>query len=224
MSQVQSEQQPGNPEQYLPFVRKIAGRIARRLPSTVDVEDLVGAGTIGLMEALERYDPDGGRSFETYAEFRVKGAILDELRRNDPVNRAARTAQTRVSNKVAQLTAELGRPPTGDEVAKALDLKNEQVAMAGSLRVVSIDAAPVELEAREPGQEDVLAEREIYRIVEETISRLPKRQQMVLSLCYLEGISQVQVAELIGVTESRVSQILSQTRKRIRDAVKRATR
>lgn len=100
---------------YIPFVRRIASRIARRLPRSVNVDDLVGAGTIGLMEAMDRFDPEGGRTFETYAEFRVKGAIFDELRKGDPLNRAARGIQNRIANQTAKLTSELGRPPETEE-------------------------------------------------------------------------------------------------------------
>jgi RNA polymerase sigma factor FliA len=212
-------------EAYLPFVRKIATRIARRLPNSVDVEDLVGAGTVGLMEALERYDPQGGRNFETYAEFRVKGAILDELRRNDPLNRAARSVQTRIEAKKAELTSELGRPPEAEEVAAAMDTPvNKFMGTLGrlqALKVVSVAAPGRAFEAPQPSQEEQLARREMVALMKEAISELKERHQIVLNLYYVEELSQQQIGEVLNVSESRVSQILSEVTKRLRKKMQR---
>lgn len=212
-------------EAYLPFVRKIATRIARRLPSSVDVEDLVGAGTVGLMEALERYDPQGGRTFETYAEFRVKGAILDELRRNDPLNRAARSVQTRIEAKKVALTSELGRPPETEEVAAAMDTPvNKFMGTLGrlqALKVVSVAAPGRAFQTPEPSQEDQLARREMVALMKVAISELKERHQVVLNLYYVEELSQQQIGDVLDVTESRVSQILSEVTKSLRKKMQR---
>ncbi|MCC6748503.1 MAG: FliA/WhiG family RNA polymerase sigma factor [Deltaproteobacteria bacterium] len=214
------ESSDGRAEQYLPFVRKIATRIARRLPRSVEVEELVGAGTVGLMEALDRYDPAGGRSFETYAEFRVKGAIYDELRRNDPVNRAARSAQNRMESQAAQLTGQLGRPPEAEEMAKALQTSVSNVVgdlgRMEALKVVSLDADRLDLDDHEPSAEDQLHRQQAVGLMREALGRLNERQQMILNLYYVEELSLQQIGEVIGVTESRVSQILSQLRGQLR--------
>jgi len=209
-------------EQYIPFVRKIARRIARQLPNSVDVDDLVGAGTVGLMEALSRYNAAQGGAFETYAEYRVKGAILDELRRHDPLNRAARSARNKIEAKRKELTATLGRPPDDDEVSAALDVRHRRdISIAGALRVVPLDIKALALTANGPSQEEMLAKNELVALVREAIVKLPEKQQVALSLVYLEGMSQVQVAEILGVTESRVSQILSAARKPLKKILER---
>jgi RNA polymerase sigma factor for flagellar operon FliA len=216
-----------NAESYLPFVRKIANRIARRVPHSVEIDDLMGAGTVGLLEALDRFDPDSGRSFETYAEFRVKGAILDELRRADPLNRTARSTQRRVAAKTAQLTSTFGRPPETEEVAAAMNTSVDafmiKMSPLDSYRHVPIDLDAIGPEGEIVTQEDLLGKQEIVRLVRESVSRLTQRQQLVLSLYYVEELSQSQIGEMLGVTESRVCQILGETVKALRSKVSHAT-
>lgn len=214
-----------DPTAYIPFVRRIAHRIARRLPASVEVDDLIGAGTIGLMEAFARYRPEGGRSFETYAEFRVKGAILDELRKSDPVNRSVRTLQQKIASKTAELTAQLGRPPETAEIAEALDITVEELTgPLGRLQcthVVSAHAPGAQLVSDEKSQEERVARREMIDLAREEILGLPERQRLVLSLYYVEGLNQQQIGDILGVTESRVSQILSKTKRRLRERLQR---
>jgi RNA polymerase sigma factor FliA len=210
-------------EAYIPFVRKIAGRIARRLPESVDLDDLVSAGTIGLMEAMNRYDPSGGRDFKVYAEYRVKGAILDELRRADPLNRAARYTQNKVLNKTAQLTNEFGRPPEVEEVAAALRTSVSdyvsKISPMQTLRVVSMDT-----DAMQSGvvvnQEDLVAKKQTMVLVRKALESLSERNQMVLNMYYVDQLTQSQIGEVLGVSESRICQILSESLKRVRRQVK----
>jgi len=211
---------------YLPFVRRIAGRIARRLPHSVDIDDLMGAGTIGLMEALDRFDPQGGRSFETYAEFRVKGAILDELRRCDPLNRSARSTHNRLAAKTAELTSQFGRPPEAEEVAAALqtsvDNYMSKLSPLESFRQVTVDLDALQAESGGPDQEQQFSQKEILRLTREHIGNLSERQQLVLSLYYVEELNQQQIGQILGVTESRVCQILTETMKQLRKHIARA--
>lgn len=212
-------------EAYMPFVRRIAGRMARRLPQSVELDDLMAAGTIGLMEALDRFDPQGGRSFETYAEFRVKGAILDELRRNDPLNRSTRTAQTRMAHTTAQLTAEYGRPPSTEELATALNISVENFMTKFSpletYRVVPIDPDTMPLAQEQLSQEEELSFKETVRVVRQGLEKLTSKQQLVLSLYYVEELNQAQIGQIIGVSESRVCQILNEATKLVRKQIKR---
>lgn len=212
------------PETYLPFVRKIAGRMARRLPKSVEIDDLMSAGTVGLMEALDRFDPKGGRSFETYAEFRVKGAMLDELRRGDPINRSTRMAQSRLMNTMAQLTSELGRRPEAEEMAAALnttvDSFMQKMSPLEGYKTVPLDAEIIESAMDLPNQEDQLAKQEIVRLVRKCIEKLTMKQQLVLSLYYVEELNQAQIGQVLKVTESRVCQILTEAIKQLRKHVK----
>jgi RNA polymerase sigma factor for flagellar operon FliA len=221
------EHETASAEEYLPFVRKIAGRIARRLPQSVDIDDLMGAGTVGLMEALDRYEPNSDRSFETYAEFRIKGAILDELRRCDPLNRAARTSQSLIARKTATLTAELGRPPEAEEVAAAMNTSLEsfmsKLSPLGSYRTVPMDAEALLAGDEVPNQEEQLAQKEMVRLARRALEKLSQRQQLVLNLYYVEELNQAQIGEVLGVTESRICQILGEALKQLRKHVHRAT-
>jgi len=212
-------------EGYLPFVRKIASRMARRLPQSVDIEDLVGAGTVGLMEALSRFDNSGGRSFETYAEFRIKGAMLDELRRNDPLSRSAQSAKGRIENKTAQLTAELGRPPQTEEVAAALNTSMERfvtkLTPLETFRTIPLDPESVQAEDQSMNQEVQLGQRETVAVVRQMLDKLSERQQMILNLYYIEELNQVQIGQILGVSESRICQILNETLKQLRQYARR---
>ena len=113
--------------QYIDFVRRVASRMARNLPAHVSLDDLVGAGSVGLLDAMDRYDPAKADRFETFAEFRVKGAILDELRRYDLMARNARLTAKRIARKTHELTARLGRPPTEAEMADGLDMSVDEL-------------------------------------------------------------------------------------------------
>jgi RNA polymerase sigma factor for flagellar operon FliA len=207
-------------ERYLPFVRKIATRIARRLPMHVDVDDLVGAGTIGLMEALDRYTPRGDRTFETYAEFRVKGAIMDELRRGDPLKRSARAMQTKIEAKRQSLAMGLGRQPEEHEVMQALSLSaaqyhrtQQQAEVCGTMPLLHEDV----VEADEEGldQEAQMLRAEQIAAVREAMGQLGAREQTILDLYYVQELTQQQIGEVLEVTESRVCQLLSQLRKKL---------
>jgi len=211
-------------EAYLPFVRKVARRVASRLPSSVEVDELVSAGTVGLMEALGRYDARGGRSFETYAEFRIKGAIFDDLRRVDPVKRSTRAVQARLAQAEGKLAQKLGRAPERDELAVALKVDVAEVdaqlhrAQRGEVflseRIQIVDERQADPEAQ-------VVQKARISAMKEAVSALNARQQTVLSLYYVEDLSQQEIGGILGVTESRVCQILSQLRRKLHGALAR---
>jgi RNA polymerase sigma factor for flagellar operon FliA len=213
--------------QYLPFVEKVARRIARRLPAGIQAEELMGAGAIGLVEALQRYKPEGGRSFETYAEFRIKGAILDSLRAADPLSRTSRALRKRVVQTRHALTAELGRPPNDEELSRALDVSME--TLAGELTQLEAhhsvpfeDMSEADAESL-PGapldQEQQLARAQRIAAVRAALGDLPEREQTVLSLYYIDELNQQQIGEVLGVTESRICQILGSARRQLREVL-----
>ena len=208
-------------EQYVPLVRKVATRIARRLPSHVRYEDLVGAGIVGLMQAAQRYDAKKvTRAFEQFAEFRIKGAIYDELRRRDLMSRDARTEAKKHGRAVQGLNAKLGLEPEEHEVAQEVGIDTEALretfAKLIPVRVVSTDdsaswdveAGPSPLEAFEKG--------ELRQKLASAIAKLSERQQQVLSLYYMEDCTLKQIGELLGVSESRVCQVIGEITIRLR--------
>jgi RNA polymerase sigma factor for flagellar operon FliA len=219
---------------YLDFVRRIATRMARNLPAHVSLDDLVGAGTLGLLDAMDRYDPSKSERFETFAEFRVKGAILDELRRYDLMARNARLTAKRLARKSQELTARLGRPPVDTEIAGALEMSVEDyrklVDRIGSVRVLSLD----DLQRSEDGSADRVAElsaktlepdeaasiRELHGRLRGAISGLPERQQMILDMYYQREMTLKEIGQQVGVTESRVCQIMGEATGRLRHLLK----
>lgn len=209
------------------FVRRIASRLARNLPSHVSFDDLVGAGMLGLVDATRRFDPDKSDRFETFAEFRVKGAILDELRRYDLMARNARLASKRIARKTQELTARLGRPPVEEEVAAGLELSlpeyRKLVARVGSVRMLSLndtsrseDGSGMELPSTAPRPDEIALKRDRVRQLERAISELPPRQQRVLEMYYRQEMTLRQIGSELGVTESRICQIMGEATKKLR--------
>ncbi len=205
----------------LPIVRRLAFRLARRLPPNVDVGDLIGAGTEGLLKAIEAYDASNAARFETYAESRVRGAILDELRAQDALTRHGRRQMGEVTRVMRKLESELGRMPEEQEVATALGLDleayhklAENLSRAPALaNLGALDPDDV------PGASDSAVEfehRELKTQLVGAIKRLPERTQTVLALYYQEECTLAEIGEILGVTESRVCQILGDATARLR--------
>jgi RNA polymerase sigma factor FliA len=215
-------------------VRRIATRMARNLPSHVSLDDLIGAGTLGLIDAMDRYDPAKSDRFETFAEFRVKGAILDELRRYDLMARNARLTAKRLARKSQELTARLGRPPTENEVASAMGMSTRDyrklVDRVGNVRVLSLDDLvstddrsgdrSFELSAKTLGPDEITSIREMHDRLREAICGLPQRQQMILEMYYQREMTLKEIGLQVGVTESRVCQIMGEATGRLRTLLK----
>ncbi len=210
--------------QHLAFVRRVVARMARRLPSHVQLDDLMGAGVVGLLEALDRYDSSRASDFHTFAEFRVKGAILDELRRRDIMARDARLAAKRFERAIEELTQRLGRAPEEEEIAAALDMSvaeyRAKLHKLTPVRVFSLDdALPGGLRDGAAGPFEQTARAELRRRLAEAIAELGERQQQVLQLYYFEELTLREVGRVLGVTESRVCQIVSEATLRLRVAL-----
>lgn len=208
----------------LPIVRRLAFRLARRLPPNVDVGDLIGAGTEGLLKAIEAYDVTNAARFETYAESRVRGAILDELRAQDALTRHGRRQMGEVTRVVRRLESELGRQPEEQEVADALGIELE--AYHKLAENLSRAPALANLGALDPddvaGSHDSASEletRELKTQLVGAIKRLPERTQTVLALYYQEECTLAEIGQILGVTESRVCQILGDATVRLRAAL-----
>lgn len=219
-----------DPTQYLEFVRRVATRMARNLPSHVSLDDLIGAGSLGLLDAMNRYDPAKADRFETFAEFRVKGAILDELRRYDLMARNARLTAKRLARRTHELTARLGRPPTEAEMAEGLHMGileyRKLVARVGQVRVMSLDDLSgaddgatdrsLELRSNTIGPEEATSHRELLGHLGDAVEELPARQQMILRMYYQGEMTLKEIGRQLGVTESRVCQIMGEATRKLR--------
>jgi RNA polymerase sigma factor for flagellar operon FliA len=216
---------------YTPLVRYLAGRKLRELPGHCDVDDLASAGLVALLEAVDRFDPGHGASFEHYVWMRVQGAIVDELRRHDWASRSVRREQRRIERAYDAFVARRGAAPTRGDLAGALGLEPEE--LVGRLEdvqraeLVSLsspvhgDEATVELcdtvVAPAGGHEPELAllRGERAGAVRRAIGRLDDRERRALVLVHVEGAGGAAAGEELGVTESRISQILAGVRRKL---------
>ena len=209
---------------YAPLVKFVAGRLGSGLPAHVDEGDLVSYGLLGLIGAIERYDPEREIKFETYAISRIKGAIIDELRALDWVPRSVRTRARDIERAIAELERRLHRAPTDEEIADKLgitpgDLEDSLTeisrssiaaldelwtATAGGDQVALIDTIE---DTSGPDPQGALAQTELKEALGEAIARLPEREKLVVTLYYYEELTLREIGEVLGVTESRVSQL-----------------
>jgi RNA polymerase sigma factor for flagellar operon FliA len=208
-------------EEYLPFVKRVAQRLARRLPSHIALEDLISAGVVGLLEAMSRYDSSRVTDFEKFAEFRVKGAILDDLRRRDLMARDARLESKNIESAVQELTKELSREPEEEELASRLDLSvpdlRKKLEKLTPVRVVSFtDVYPMNTPTEDDSPFEEYAKKQKLEQLAGAIGKLGERHQQVLQLYYQEDLTLKDIGYVLSVTESRVCQILSEATLRLR--------
>jgi len=206
----------------LPLVRRMAFRMARRLPPNVDVNDLIGAGTEGLLKAVQHYDPERYPHFEPYAKTRIRGAILDELRANDSLTRYGRSRMAEITNTIKELQQQLGRQPAEDEVAERLGIPLDQYQrltgdlMRGPTLQGLSSVAADDAESSTAGPDTTLLDNDLKRRLALAVGKLTERTQQVLALYYQEECTQAEIGEILGVTESRVCQILGEATARLR--------
>ncbi len=210
-------------QEYLPLVRRVALRMAARLPRGTDLDDLIGAGVLGLLSASRQYAPEKGVPFHCYAEIRIRGAILDELRAQAPSSRTARRQSGEIAETVLGLSSRLGRAPTPEEVASELGISPERyrelLDRVAPVVVIGFDDlhGPSDDDPRDPlqGIRDpdgadpaaATADRERTLRLATAIENLTERQRQVIKFYYLEGLNTREIAEMLGVTEGRVSQL-----------------
>lgn len=214
-------------EKYSVLVKRIAHHLIGRLPPSVLIEDLIQAGMVGLLEAQRNYDGTKGASFETYAGIRIRGAMLDDIRRGDWVPRSVHRVNREISQAISTLEGELNRDPSDSEIAKYLGMSLEQYHSAlndiNCSRIVGMEDLGVADDAISPIDDDEdnspfkgVADESFRKALVESIKSLPEREALVLSLYYDEELNLKEIGEVIGVSESRVSQILSQSMQRLR--------
>ncbi|SDH71022.1 RNA polymerase, sigma 28 subunit, SigD/FliA/WhiG [Vibrio xiamenensis] len=214
-------------EKYSTLVKRIAHHLLGRLPPSVQVEDLIQAGMIGLLEAQKNYDGSKGASFETYAGIRIRGAMLDDIRKGDWVPRSVHRHNREISQAITALENELNRDPTDAEVANFLGMEigeyHTVLSDINCSRLVGIEDLGVSDDViSSPDDEDEnspfngVADEYFRKALINSIKSLPEREALVLSLYYDEELNLKEIGEVIGVSESRVSQILSQSMQRLR--------
>lgn len=213
--------------EFYPLVRRIAFGMASRFPACVDGEDLVNIGMIGLIDAVDRFEPDRGASFAGYVRIRVQGAIVDEMRKNDWVPRSVRDRGDRIAVGRDELAGRLGREPTDPELAKHLGVSESRLAelrdRAAIHHVVSLDDGtdedhgPVNAVAHGGEGPAEAAEAESFRVrVRSIVGELPERERMIVELYYFKELGFKEIGQLLGVTESRVSQLHTRVIQRLR--------
>lgn len=222
-------------QQYLPLVKTVVGRLAMTLPPHVDIEDLYSAGMVGLLNAVRQFDPKMGTVFEGYARLRIRGSVLDELRRMDWVPRSVHVKARQVEGVMRQLEQKNGRPPTDEEMAAGLKISlQEYYQVLEEIRpatFVSLDAAThydvddgtgqnetiADPRQEEPGED--VSRRELARLIAKRLETLPDMQRKVLALYYFEDLRLREIAEVFGLTESRICQIHAKAILSIRSAI-----
>ena len=221
--------------EYLPYVKRIVHRIAVHLPSTIDIDDLMNVGVIGLIQAVDRYDPSRDNKFMTYAVFRIKGAVLSELRSRDFLSRSNRRKIRDLENACLKLEQKLGREVDDEEVAEELGIAVEQVYRTKQMSSISfISFEELGFSSRDE-KEKLLSYlidnddnaltltrlKELKEAVARAIEQLPEKEKLVISLYYLEELTMKETGKVLNITESRVSQIHSQAILRLRAKLKK---
>lgn len=217
-------------EEFIPTIKYHAARIKMRVPPNIEMDDLVSSGIVGLLDAFDRFDPSRGIKFKTYAEFRIRGTMLDYLREMDWFPRSVRQSSTRLQNAYARLEALLGRPPEEEEVAEELKISvdelRKRLAMLSGLSVLSHDEAEEggaggcvqyylsEAAKNEAREEELL--RDLKEVLAKAIDTLPDRERQLIALYYYEDLTMREISEIFHLGEPRICQLHAQAVLRMR--------
>lgn len=222
--------------QYLPEVKRIVSRVVCHLPPGVDKEDLLHAGIIGLIQAIERFDPSRNNKFITYATFRIKGAVLSELRSRDFLGRSVRKKLRQMEKASGQLELKLGRSASSEELASELGVQVDELDEIKKMSCISfISFEELGIQSAEE-KEDLISRlangdiedaltltrlKELQTALAQAVEELPEKEKMVISLYYGDELTMKEAGEVLDVSESRVSQIHSQAVARLRKKLQR---
>jgi RNA polymerase sigma factor for flagellar operon FliA len=225
--------------QYAPLVKYVVGRLAINLPTVIDSDDVISYGTIGLIDAVERFDPTRGIKFETYAIARIRGSIIDALRSLDQIPRTARQRAREIEQAIGDLEAKRKRPPTDEEVAGHLGMdveKYREACVRTNVITLSLDSllSVDDEDGREGGTRAYAFEdrgspdpsalterRELEKLLVESVRNLPERERLVLSLYYYEELTMKEISRVMEISESRVCQLHAQAILRLRASLRK---
>jgi RNA polymerase sigma factor for flagellar operon FliA len=221
--------------EHLPQVRLIARRIHERLPDSVSLEDLISTGIVGLISAIDRFDPTHNVKLKTYAEYKIRGAILDSLRGLDWAPRQQRKRTKRIENAISRAEQKLKRAPTEEEIARELDLSLEEyhqwLVDTRAVNLGSLECAPGEDDSRdllkylsddeEMWPSRILERSELESLLAEAVEKMPYIERTVLSLYYYEEMTLREISRIVDLHESRISQLKSQAILRMRSYIEK---
>ena len=213
--------------QYAPLVKRIAYHLKARLPATVIVDDLLQAGMVGLLEASRKYDSERGASFETYAGIRIRGAMLDELRRNDWAPKSVHRKVRDITEAIREIENREGRDARDEEVIESLNISKEDyyktLQNISTHKVMSWDDLGVDEDAirsnngiHKDGLQEELEKLNFNDKLTEAVASLPERERMIVALYYESELNLREIGATLNVSESRISQLLSQAHLRLR--------
>ncbi len=219
-------------EQYAPIVKRIALHLKARLPASVELDDLIQSGMLGLMDALTHFEDGHGATFDTYATIRVRGAMIDELRQSDWAPRAVHQGTRQISDAIAKLQGSLGRPPKDTEIAEemgvSLDKYRQMLLDSSTSQIIGIedlgvtdDVIAQNRDHREDKLFELLAASEFKQSLALAISKLPQREQQVLALYYDEELNLKEIGQVLDLSESRICQIMSSAIARLRTGLRK---
>lgn len=219
--------------QYMPLVKYVAGKVSVGLPASIEYDDLVGFGQFGLLDAINKYDPEKNVKFKTYAVTRIRGAIFDEMRQLDWVPRSVRQKSREIEDVIVDLEAKLGRPATDAEIAKEMNMSEEEfqqtVMKVSGTSVLSLNdvwysgddndhmSIGDSIESPSSMNPDVHVEREeVRKVIIQAINELPEKEKMVIVLYYHEDLTFKEIGQVLDVSESRISQLHTKANLRLR--------
>jgi len=217
--------------EHAALVKRIAHHLVSRMPPSVQPDDLIQSGMIGLLEAAAKYDPTKGASFETYAGIRIRGAMVDEIRKGDWAPRSVHRNVRTVAAAMMKLESRLGRDATDREVAEEMGVGLTQyfaiLKDAAGSKLFSFEENPVSgmegVVSKTPDPLEQIEKLDFQRCLAEAINSLPEREQLVLSLYYDDELNLKEIGEVLGVSESRISQIHTQSALRLRSKLREWT-
>lgn len=223
-------------QEYIPLVKYIASRVMFGKNKYMEYEDLVSYGMIGLIDAINKFDNNKGMKFSSYASIRIKGAMIDELRKNRPISKGAMDKLNRYNKAIEELQSELLREPTNNEISKHLGISLSEVAevenyinyisMVSLENVIFSDDEDINLmgvieDKNSPSPDSYLEDKEKLEILTEAIELLKEKDRMILNLYYYEGLTLKEIGKVLEVSESRVCQLHSRAIRNLRECMKK---